>query len=91
MNKTYLIEFSGENCPGCIQLESEAIKASRHFPDLAFVNFGDEETVRKYHQKFNFAKLPALMLLKDDEVLGILYGSQPEEILIEWIKAKLEK
>ena len=29
--------------------------------------------------------------LKDDEVLGILYGSQPEEILIEWIKAKLEK
>lgn len=90
MNNTYLIQFSSENCPSCFMLEQEAHKAVKKFENLTFVNFQDEATINAYKDKFNLHKLPALLLIQDNELLGILYGSQPEEILISWLNAKLK-
>lgn len=49
----------------------------------------EEKVVSQYLvDKYGIEKTPALILLDGDEVLGIVYGYQPEFILEQWLNAK---
>ncbi len=61
-------------------------------PVLAeFINdyeFEEHVITQELIDKYGIEKTPALLLIKDEEVLGKLYGYQPPFILEQWLKAK---
>lgn len=77
-----LLSING-NCQACemsMHFELNKFKEKYEIEEV-YVN---DELIKKY----NLIKTPALVLLDGDNVVGILYGYQPEFILEEWLKAK---
>lgn len=84
-----LIEISGDSCASCHALLPALNRAAEEF-NLAFERI-DAESSPDVIEKYSVARIPAIILEDDGEVIGVCSGYQPEEILMLWIQSRLEE
>lgn len=82
MPKLVLIET--DNCVSCVSLRQEV-------SDLDVTVVNEMEAANKYIEQYQLEKLPALLVLDQDEKLGVCYGYQPRFILDYWLESILKE
>lgn len=86
-----LLEFQGDSCANCITMMPIVRSIVSKREDLcAFTVVASEET-KNLIDRYGIEKIPTLVLLYNEELLGKVSGLQPEEILEYWIEDKIEE
>lgn len=86
-----LVLLQSESCVSCVSLSHEVKQLVAQDNNLKLTEYSQEDDVNKHIQIYDIEKLPALIVLKDNQKLGQCYGYQPIFILEAWIDSLLEK
>lgn len=88
-----LISISGNGCAGCVSLHEEVRQILPSFPQL-HVEYHSldehDEAVDEIIKAHSIEKIPALLLMQNEEAIGCVTGYQPAEILTYWLEDKLK-
>lgn len=91
MNKRIkVIEFSGESCANCYSLMPVLFNIMKTYEDAELVHIEIDENSMDIVEKYEIDKVPTILILKDDKIVGRCRGYQPEEILEIWLEDKIE-
>lgn len=86
-----LLEFQGDSCANCITLMPIIRSIASRREDLTAFTVQVSEETKELVDRFEIEKVPTLILLHNEELLGKVSGLQPEEILEYWIEDKIEE
>lgn len=89
MKQIVLIETDG--CVSCIGLEQEVKSVLSQFDEFELTVIREQEEAQTYLDNYPIEKLPSLLVLDEDELLGQVTGYQPAFILEVWLSNLLEK
>lgn len=89
MKRIALIETDG--CVSCIGLEHEVLSVLDKFEELSLNVYRNQEEAQEVLDKYQVDKLPALLLLDEEKLLGQLSGYQPAFILEVWLENLLKE
>lgn len=83
-----LILISGSGCAGCMSLSTEVREILPSFPDLQFEEYSIDqgEDVKRMAENFRIDKIPALLFVRNDQKVAVVYGYQPAEVLSYWLQ-----
>lgn len=84
MKKCVLIET--DSCVSCIGLQHELNQLLAENDEIELEIHNNRESAQPYLEKYEVEKLPCVMLLENDQLLGKLYGYQPTFILEVWLE-----
>lgn len=82
-----IIEVSGSGCANCISMMNEVDQLAKQFH--LEKEFWQEGRNMDLQEAYGVDRIPCVLLLKNEELLGKVYGYQPYEILELWIEDKL--
>ncbi|MFT4661071.1 MAG: thioredoxin 1 [Patiriisocius sp.] len=80
-NKAILIDFYAEWCGPCKTLSPTIIKLAEEFEGDVLIKKVNVDENRELAQKFNVRSIPALVYIKDGEVVGRQNGLVSEQAL----------
>ena len=84
-----LVDFSAKWCGPCKMLEPILEEVSEELKDITtFFNIDVDENPA-LAQKFGITSIPALILLKNGEMVDMEIGFQPKENIINFIKTRV--
>lgn len=87
----HLLELGGDQCSGCIALNPIVHKLLEKYQGINYhyvmLTHNSAEICRKY----NIDRIPALLFLYNGELLSLVRGFQPEEVLDLWLEDEMEK
>lgn len=86
-----LLEFQGDSCANCITLMPIIRSIAARREDLVAFTVQVSEETKELIDRYEIEKVPTLVLLYNEELLGKVTGLQPEEILEYWIEDKIEE
>ena len=75
MKQIVLIETDG--CVSCIGLEQEVKSVLPQFDEFELTVIREQEEAQTYLDNYPIEKLPSLLVLDEDELLGQVTGYQP--------------
>ncbi len=85
-----IIEVMGESCVSCYTMMPILEDISKRFDINFYVVEANEESKNLINQ-YDVTSVPSILLLHDNELLGLARGYQPNEILEIWIDAKIDE
>lgn len=86
-----VLEFQGDSCANCITMMPIIRSICARKPELsAFTVVATEET-KELVERYEVDRVPTMVLLYNEQLLGKVSGMQPEEILEYWIEDKIEE
>ncbi len=86
-----LLEFQGDSCANCITLMPIIRNIASRRENLTVFTVQVSEETKELVDRYEIEKVPTLILLHNEELLGKVSGLQPEEILEYWIEDKIEE
>lgn len=94
MNLNYgytIVEVQGDSCANCITLMPIIRNITAQRDDLTLLTIPMIPETKAFFAKYEVEKLPTVLLLYNEELIGKITGMQPEEILEYWIDSKIEE
>ena len=85
-----VIEFSGESCANCYSLMPILHEIMKSYEDVELSHIEITKEDMDFITKYEIARVPTILILKDDVEVGRCRGYQPEEILAIWLEDKIE-
>ncbi|HHX52703.1 MAG TPA: thioredoxin fold domain-containing protein [Erysipelothrix sp.] len=89
MKKIALIQT--DSCVSCISLEHEVLSVMDKFKEVSLSVYRTQEEAQEIVDKYQVEKLPSLLLLDNDQLLGQVTGYQPAFILEVWLENLLKE
>lgn len=84
-----LIEFGGDSCANCITMMPILQEIVSENPELTLFNIQVNQQTQEMVDYYNVRTAPCVILLYNDQLLGMVNGLQPKEILEIWIESKI--
>ena len=89
-NKPYqLLEITSEGCASCVTMNAVIQQIAKQRDDMSTESKNVKQFTQAQLQKLGVEKVPVLLLMCDQAVLGRVYGYQPYEILELWLESKI--
>lgn len=87
--KMAVVDFSAKWCGPCKMLEPVLEEVSEELSDeVAFYNV-DVDNDQELAMKYGIASIPALVVLKNGEKVGMQVGFQPKNSIVNFIKGQM--
>ena len=80
-----LVLIETDSCASCTGLEQEIQVVLSKYPRLELHIVRNQSEAQAYIDRYPLEKLPALLLISQNQVVGHLYGYQPAFILDLWL------
>lgn len=87
----HLVELSGDQCSGCVALNPIVHKLLQKYEGINYHYVIVTHNSSDICHKYNIDRIPALLFLHNGELLSLVKGFQPEEVLDLWLEDEMLK
>ncbi len=84
-----VILVTGDGCASCVSMVDVVKDVSEKFKQIKFYILEFEEKYASFIEKYNIRTIPSVLIIKDNKLLDICHGYQPDEILELWLDSKI--
>ena len=84
-----VIFVSGEGCASCVSMIGVLNSVSTCFKNVNFYILEVGEEFLYFLNKNQVRTIPSILIFKDNELIDMCHGYQPDEILENWLDAKI--
>lgn len=89
-NKPYqLLEITANGCANCVAMGAMIQQIIDQRDDVSAESKDVSQFTQIELEQLGVVKVPVLLLMHDQQVLGNVYGYQPYEILELWLESKI--
>ncbi len=81
--------ISGDGCASCISMYEVVSEVSTKFPNVNFYYLEVSEENLDFLNNIGVRTIPTVCIIKDNKVIEMCHGYQPDEILEIWIESKI--
>lgn len=86
----YITEFSGESCGQCLSLMPVVNSVASQIEGLNVIHVEVSPVNEEIIKEYGIDRVPTIILTDNGEEFARAYGFQPEEILLIWVRSKLQ-
>ena len=90
MHKYCLVEVFGESCANCFAMLPVVTNTAKQL-QLAMRRVDIAQLTQQDVERYSITKVPTVLLLDGETLVGKCAGYQPEEIFAIWVEAKIEE
>lgn len=85
-----VIFVTGEGCASCVSMVKVVNEVSQSFKDVNFYILDADESYLDFLRSHNVRTIPSILIIKDNKLIDMCHGYQPEEILEIWLDMKIK-
>ena len=90
MQKYCLLEVFGESCANCFAMLPVVTSVAKQL-QLEMRRMDIQDILPQDVERYGITKVPTVLLLDGETLIGKCAGYQPEEIFTIWVEAKIEE
>lgn len=90
MRNYCLVEVFGNSCANCFAMLPVVTNTAKNL-QIAMRRVDISDLTPQDVERYNITKVPTVLLLDGDMLVGKCAGYQPEEIFTIWVEAKIEE
>lgn len=90
MQEYCLVEIFGESCANCFAMLPVVTNVAKNL-NLTMRRVDIQALTAEDVERYGISKVPTVLLMDGEQLIGRCAGYQPEEIFTIWVEAKLEE
>ena len=84
-----VVLVTGDGCASCVSMVDVVKDVSERFKQIDFYILEYEEKYSSFLENYKVRTIPSVLIIKNNKLIDICHGYQPDEILEIWLDSKI--